>query len=207
MLKITRGSRKGRGLTIKLEGEILGPWLGTVRDASAIPGLGPGDWTWPPLPMWTPRVFNCFVTWLVRASRLPLVRSSSPSCYTRKVYGHSRAPRQPTTVPEATRTVAPHFSTAIHRAAAHAVRISEKRCIMSKVWFSVVLGTVALLGLPGMSFAQHMRGRTHGSVQGNMRGGGFHRGFDQRFFDPRFHSPFFDPRFSAPFFDPRFGGF
>jgi hypothetical protein len=75
---------------------------------------------------------------------------------------------------------------------------------MSKVWFSVVLGTVALLGLPGMSFAQHMRGRTHGSVQGNMRGGGFHRGFDQRFFDPRFSPSFFDPRFSPSFFGSRF---
>jgi hypothetical protein len=33
VLKITRLSHKGRGLTIKLEGEILGPWLGAVRDA------------------------------------------------------------------------------------------------------------------------------------------------------------------------------
>ena len=33
MLKITRLSHKGRGLTIKLEGEILGPWVGAVRDA------------------------------------------------------------------------------------------------------------------------------------------------------------------------------
>ena len=33
MLKITRFSQKGRGLTIKLEGEILGPWVGAVRDA------------------------------------------------------------------------------------------------------------------------------------------------------------------------------
>ena len=33
MLKITRLSHKGRGLTIKLEGEILGPWVGVVRDA------------------------------------------------------------------------------------------------------------------------------------------------------------------------------
>ena len=35
MLKITRLSRKGRSLTIKLEGEILGPWVDTVRDACA----------------------------------------------------------------------------------------------------------------------------------------------------------------------------
>jgi hypothetical protein len=41
VLKITLLSQKGRGLTVKLEGEILGPWLGTVRDASAIPGLRP----------------------------------------------------------------------------------------------------------------------------------------------------------------------
>jgi hypothetical protein len=41
VLKITRGSRKGRGLTIKLEGEILGPWVGAVRDACAIPGRRP----------------------------------------------------------------------------------------------------------------------------------------------------------------------
>ena len=33
MLKITRLSHKGQGLTIKLEGEILGPWVGAVRDA------------------------------------------------------------------------------------------------------------------------------------------------------------------------------
>ena len=64
---------------------------------------------------------------------------------------------------------------------------------MSKVWFSVVLGTVALLGLPGMSSAQHMRGRMHGNMQGMHTGGFHHRGFD-RDFDPRF-------------FDPRFGGF
>ena len=35
MLKITRLSHKGRRLTIKLEGEILGPWVGAVRDACA----------------------------------------------------------------------------------------------------------------------------------------------------------------------------
>ena len=33
MLRIARLSRKARGLTIKLEGEILAPWVGTVRDA------------------------------------------------------------------------------------------------------------------------------------------------------------------------------
>ena len=33
MLKITRVSQKGRGLTIKLEGELLGAWVGAVRDA------------------------------------------------------------------------------------------------------------------------------------------------------------------------------
>jgi hypothetical protein len=33
VLKITRLSRKGRMPTIKLEGELLEPWVGTVRDA------------------------------------------------------------------------------------------------------------------------------------------------------------------------------
>jgi anti-anti-sigma regulatory factor len=33
VLKITRLSHKGGRLTIKLEGEILGPWVGAVRDA------------------------------------------------------------------------------------------------------------------------------------------------------------------------------
>ena len=33
MLRITRLSREGRTLTLKLEGEILGPWVGAVRDA------------------------------------------------------------------------------------------------------------------------------------------------------------------------------
>jgi anti-anti-sigma regulatory factor len=38
VLKITRHSRKGRELTIKLEGEVLAPWVGTVRDACTQPG-------------------------------------------------------------------------------------------------------------------------------------------------------------------------
>jgi anti-anti-sigma regulatory factor len=33
VLKITRDSRKGRVLTIKLEGAIRGPWVASVRDA------------------------------------------------------------------------------------------------------------------------------------------------------------------------------
>ena len=41
MLKITRLSRKGRGPTIKLEGEILGPWGESVRAACAIRGRRP----------------------------------------------------------------------------------------------------------------------------------------------------------------------
>ena len=41
MLKITRLSHKGQGLTIKLEGEILGPWVGAVRDACAKRGRRP----------------------------------------------------------------------------------------------------------------------------------------------------------------------
>ena len=41
MLKITRLSPPGRGLTIKLEGELLGPWVGSVRDACATRGRRP----------------------------------------------------------------------------------------------------------------------------------------------------------------------
>ena len=37
MLKITRGL----GLTIKLEGEFLRPWLGSVRDAYVVRGCRP----------------------------------------------------------------------------------------------------------------------------------------------------------------------
>jgi ABC-type transporter Mla MlaB component len=33
MLKITRLSRKGRRRTLKLEGQLLEPWVSTVRDA------------------------------------------------------------------------------------------------------------------------------------------------------------------------------
>jgi hypothetical protein len=38
VLKITRLSHEGGRLTIKLEGEILAPWLGTVRDACGTVG-------------------------------------------------------------------------------------------------------------------------------------------------------------------------
>jgi anti-anti-sigma regulatory factor len=41
VLKITRLSRKGRVPTLKLEGEILGPWVDTVRDACATQGRRP----------------------------------------------------------------------------------------------------------------------------------------------------------------------
>ena len=41
MLKITRLSMKGRRLTLKLEGELLGPWVGSVRDACATRGRRP----------------------------------------------------------------------------------------------------------------------------------------------------------------------
>jgi hypothetical protein len=33
VLRITQLSRKGRLLTLKLEGSLLGPWVGIVRDA------------------------------------------------------------------------------------------------------------------------------------------------------------------------------
>ena len=35
MLRITWLSRKGRGLTLKLEGQILGPWVDALRAACA----------------------------------------------------------------------------------------------------------------------------------------------------------------------------
>ena len=41
MLRITQLSRKGRGLTIKLEGEIVGAWVGAARDACAVRGRRP----------------------------------------------------------------------------------------------------------------------------------------------------------------------
>jgi hypothetical protein len=41
VLRITRLSRKGRGLTIKLEGEIVGPWVDSVRDACTARGRRP----------------------------------------------------------------------------------------------------------------------------------------------------------------------
>ena len=41
MLKITRLSRKGRGLTIKLEGELLEAWVGAARAACAARGRRP----------------------------------------------------------------------------------------------------------------------------------------------------------------------
>ena len=41
MLRITRLSQRGRGLTIKLEGQIVGPWVGAARDACATRGRWP----------------------------------------------------------------------------------------------------------------------------------------------------------------------
>ena len=41
MLKITRVFHKGRGLTIKLEGEILVPWVRAVREACTKRGRRP----------------------------------------------------------------------------------------------------------------------------------------------------------------------
>jgi ABC-type transporter Mla MlaB component len=38
VLKITRLCRKGRMLTLKLEGELLEPWVSSVRDACAPQG-------------------------------------------------------------------------------------------------------------------------------------------------------------------------
>jgi anti-anti-sigma regulatory factor len=41
VLKISRLSRKGRVLTIRLAGELLGPWVGSVRDACTVWGRRP----------------------------------------------------------------------------------------------------------------------------------------------------------------------
>src|SRR5262245_27050816 len=41
VLRITRLSQKGRWLTIKLEGEIVGAWVGAARDACATRGRRP----------------------------------------------------------------------------------------------------------------------------------------------------------------------
>jgi anti-anti-sigma regulatory factor len=41
VLKITRLFPRGPGLTIKLEGELLGSWVGSVRDACAVRGRRP----------------------------------------------------------------------------------------------------------------------------------------------------------------------
>src|SRR5262249_46165363 len=68
-----------------------------------------------------------------------------------------------------------------------AVLKSEKRCIMRKVLFSVVLGVVALLGGPAVSSAQPMHG--------GMRGGGF-RPSSQSMFHPSSQS-MFRPGFSS----------
>src|SRR5262249_19190228 len=38
VLRITWLSEKGRGLTLKAEGEIVGPWVGSVRDACVTRG-------------------------------------------------------------------------------------------------------------------------------------------------------------------------
>jgi uncharacterized protein (TIGR03000 family) len=47
---------------------------------------------------------------------------------------------------------------------------------MSRVWFSVVLGAVALVALPGLSSAQHGGGHGGGGHGGGFHGGGFHGG-------------------------------
>jgi anti-anti-sigma regulatory factor len=41
VLKITRLLPRERGLTIKLEGELLEPWVSSVRDACAVRGRRP----------------------------------------------------------------------------------------------------------------------------------------------------------------------
>jgi len=41
VLRITRLSQKGRGLTIKLEGELIGAWVDAARDACEVRGRRP----------------------------------------------------------------------------------------------------------------------------------------------------------------------
>jgi hypothetical protein len=103
---------------------------------------------------------------------------------------------------------------------------------MSRFLFSFVFGTVVLVGLPGISAAQHggmhggMNGGMHGGMNGGMHGG-MHGGFppgsthpnmgrpfhehhsdrfdrrSHRFSDMHMRRRFFDPRLGGGFFDPR----
>ena len=81
---------------------------------------------------------------------------------------------------------------------------------MRKIWFSVILGAVALLGIPAISSARPMRGGGFRTFSRPMFTPGFRGGFTPGFrgrFDPRFNRGFFDrrfDRFGAPF-NNRFG--
>jgi hypothetical protein len=61
VLKITRLSHKGQGLTIKLAGELLGAWVGAAREACATRGRPPRRLDLVAVPYWTQRVCNCSV--------------------------------------------------------------------------------------------------------------------------------------------------
>src|SRR5438128_842783 len=86
---------------------------------------------------------------------------------------HEKATQPRSGVNYPTPMLRPPFSVAINRAAESAVLIHRRGDIMSKVWFSVVLGAAALVGLPGISAAQHggMHGQMHGSMHSQMRSG------------------------------------
>jgi hypothetical protein len=98
---------------------------------------------------------------------------------------------------------------------------------MRKIWLSLGLCAVALLWLPGASFAQRGGGRSGGGFhrippphqqfhQGGFGQGGMRPDLDRRFFDPRgfdvdrgfssmgFGPRFVDPRIGPRFVDPRF---
>jgi hypothetical protein len=109
-------------------------------------------------------------------------------------------------------------------AATVAVLLSEKRCIMRKSRFLVVLGAAALLAIPGESSARPRHRGFRGGFHPGFRPGfgpGVHDQFDPRFnhgflgprfnrfnrFERRFDHGIFVPRFERRFFDPRFGGF
>ena len=76
---------------------------------------------------------------------------------------------------------------------------------MSKVWLSVVLGAVGLLGIPGMSAARGMPSRMPGGFRPGFRST-FTPGFRSTFtpgFRPMF-TPGFQGGFGNSMFSPRF---
>jgi len=76
MLKITWVTRRRRAPILKLEGELLEAWVGSVRNAWRKAAAHPNAsaWTLPRTPTWTRRELNCFATRCARASRSSRVR-------------------------------------------------------------------------------------------------------------------------------------